>query len=164
MNSHGQSMPCPPFGSFEYLLRTPLYLKQGYKLLEMFSLCPLYSIRTATRQPHCTPLICERRYLLPHRTATERTRLVGSPFSRACSCEEERLIAHQPLRKLGSLLGRPNNFFVTHQNSSKARSGLVFCLKTHVTGTVALTHLDTVGEHFLHAQFHTENAFGWCSP
>jgi hypothetical protein len=36
-------MPNPPFGSAEYVLRTPPELKQGYKLLEAFSSFPLYS-------------------------------------------------------------------------------------------------------------------------
>ncbi len=41
-------MSSPPFGSAEYVLRTPLCLKQGYKPLEEFAFSPLYSNRTAT--------------------------------------------------------------------------------------------------------------------
>ena len=38
-----QSVSSPPFDSAEYLLRTPPYLKQGYKLLEASLNSPLYS-------------------------------------------------------------------------------------------------------------------------
>jgi hypothetical protein len=43
-------LPSPPFGSAEYVLRTPLYLKQGHKLFEAFSYYPLYS--NAAISPH----------------------------------------------------------------------------------------------------------------
>ena len=36
-------LPSPPFGSAEYLLRTPPELKIGYKRLEVFSSYPVYS-------------------------------------------------------------------------------------------------------------------------
>jgi hypothetical protein len=35
VNTCEQGVSSPPFGSSEYLLRTPPYLKQGYKELEM---------------------------------------------------------------------------------------------------------------------------------
>jgi hypothetical protein len=43
-----ESFQIPPFGSPEYLLRTPPYFKQGYKLLEVISSFPAYSNRAAT--------------------------------------------------------------------------------------------------------------------
>jgi hypothetical protein len=48
-NFSEQRMSSPPFGSAEYVLRTPLCLKQGYKRLEIFSPFSLYSNCTATR-------------------------------------------------------------------------------------------------------------------
>src|SRR6266480_5170659 len=63
-----QQMPSPPFGSSEYVLRTPLYLKQGYKGLEVFSTFPVYSNSTATLQQYFNLLISGRKYLLPCRT------------------------------------------------------------------------------------------------
>src|SRR5947209_17153992 len=87
LHQHPHSFPTrrssdlsPPFGSSEYLLRTPPDLKQGYKLLEVFSSFSLYSNCTATLQPHCTSLTSGTRNLLPCRTATDRksTRLNSS--------------------------------------------------------------------------------------
>jgi hypothetical protein len=42
------------------------------------------------------------------------------PFSLDCLWEEDRSIAHQTIRKSGSLLGIPNMFFEPHQNSREA--------------------------------------------
>jgi hypothetical protein len=48
-NTSEQRMSSPPFGSSEYLLRTPPELKRGYKMLEAF-LFYLYTATAATAQ------------------------------------------------------------------------------------------------------------------
>jgi hypothetical protein len=51
VNASKQALASPPFGSAEYLLRTPPDLKQGYKQLEAFSLFPVYSNAATALQP-----------------------------------------------------------------------------------------------------------------
>jgi hypothetical protein len=140
-------MSSPPFGSSEYLLRTPPELKQGYKQLEVFSLYPLYSNRTATLQQHCNPLISGTRYLLPCRTATERKLKGAHSYMWRMEATQDHLFLsiarvkridgkHQPLRKSGSLLSIPNIVFEPYHYSCDATSVLRFLSYHLCTATV----------------------------
>lgn len=110
-------MSSPPFGSAEYFTRTPLYLKQGYKRIEVFSSCSVYSNRTATRQQHCTSLISRRRDLFPCRTATMAQASSGlipaygqgkqhkiTPFH-SSTCVKRIMCTHQPISGVRFSLG-----------------------------------------------------------
>ena len=120
-NTSEQGVSSPPFGSSEYLLRTPPYLKQGYKGLEVFSSFPLYSNAATALQPI---VISGRRYLLSCRTATKRKlqrphfykrRIAATkdhPFSLDCSCDEERWRTPANLQ-VGFSLGHTEHFLLT---------------------------------------------------
>jgi hypothetical protein len=95
-------MSSPPFGSSEFLLRTLPELKQGYKRLEMLSLCPVYSNpysnASAALQPidqwNKAPVAMQNRNLAAAPKVTHLCAVHGSntrsPFSLECACEEDR--------------------------------------------------------------------------
>ena len=147
-NSHGQSMPNPPFGSSEFLLRTPPELKQGYQRLEVFSSCPVYSnpysnAATALQpidQRNKAPVAMQNRNrvkascgLSPTYGAWKKHKITPHlPIT----CVKRIDGTHQPLQKSGSLFGIPNNLLDPPDCSSTATSSLsLFVLETFLALT-----------------------------
>ncbi len=151
---HPERGSSPPFGSDEYLLRTPPYLKQGYKRLEAFLFSPPYSNNTATAATALFPnyqwgkvdaeMKNRNRAKAPKSpillVADERNKryLLYSRFLMQRSTKAD--ISKQ--RKSSSPFGMPKIFFESHHNSSEFTRGLrLFCLwgNMHLTGTRSLT-------------------------